>query len=106
MSETSDISTMSRGHNSRNYTAAEFREAFESADSMKGREKVRAAFRKLDGGRFYDMLDETHNVIAHLDLEGRRDFKENASPWLLGWVSTFGLVEDLNQFEDMVEDEE
>lgn len=104
MSETTDI--LSRGHSSRNYTAAEFREAYEAADSENGRAEVRAAFRRLDSGRFYTMLDETHNVIAHLDLEGRRHFAENAGPWLLRWVSTFGLIENLNQFEDMVPGED
>lgn len=95
-----------RGHTRTNYEPEEFVDAIDAANldgNMDRVAEIRETFRNLDGGRFYDMLDEAHNVLAKSDLERRETFVENYSPHLIRWIRAFGAVEDLDRFPDLIE---
>ena len=90
-----------RPHARDQYEPAEFIEAYCHADSESERSEIREIFRQIDGGRFYEMLDEAHNVLARSDLKRREHWKENVGVWMTQWVIAFGYVEDLNTFPDL-----
>lgn len=83
-----------------NYEPAEFIEAYTNADAH-GKAEVRELFRSIEDGRFAEMLDAAHNVLARSDLTRREHWKENAGTWITQWVVAFGYVEDLNTFPDL-----
>lgn len=71
---------------------------YEAAPDAHKQGEVREVFRELDQGRFYDFLDEAHNVLAKSDLDRRHHFEANHSDHLILWIKAFGTVEDLNTF--------
>lgn len=83
------------------YEPEELIEAYRNADDDHGRGEVRELLRSLDDGRFYEMLDATHNVLARSDLTRRDEFVENYSDHLIRWVKAFGEIEDLNTFPEI-----
>lgn len=60
--------------------------------------EIRETFRSLDSGRFYDFLDEAHNVLSRSDGKRTDAFGENYSDHLIRWIEAFGAVEDLSRF--------
>lgn len=95
------------GHAVRNYSPDHFRTILREAEgesTPSEREEIRAtvreALRRLDGGRFYPMLDAAHAVLGHSDLTGQDNFAR-MFPRLVDWVSVFGEAEDLATFDDL-----
>lgn len=84
-----------------NHTAADFVEAYNSAESHEERAAVREKLKKIDSGRWYDLLDEAHKHFGHTDHDARKHVSELHSHRFLVWVGVLGLVEDLNTFEDV-----
>lgn len=80
------------------YAPREFIAAMQSADSPEREAAIREQFRKLDSGRFYDFLDEAHNVLAKSDLDRREHFTAQYSEHLILWIKAFGHVEHLSTF--------
>lgn len=80
------------------YGPEEWIEAFENAESEERRGKLRLHFRRLDSGRFYEMLDSTHEVLAHSDTYRMSHFKDYYSDRLIKWVIAFGYAENLSKF--------
>lgn len=81
------------------YLPQEFREAYENAESLEEQGEIRELLRSIDDGRFYEMLDAAHRVLARSDGKRRSEFVENYSDHLILWIKAFGEVEDLNTFE-------
>lgn len=88
-----------RSHALRNFNPREFVEAYEQIESNEELTELREALQRIDGGRWYDALDEMHKVFAAKDLEGRREFADD-HPELMRWLQVFGMVEELNQFQN------
>ena len=84
-----------------NHTASDFVEAYDRAESHEEREQVRKKLKRIDSGRWYDVLDEAHNHLAHTDLKAREHISDLYSHNFLVWVGVFGMVEHLNTFEDV-----
>jgi hypothetical protein len=93
------VDTLRRGSNVRdNYDPEAVREAYRNA-TQDDRERLRIHFRRsVDDGRFWEMLDATHKLLGRSDLKRREHFEESHSEYLLEWVATYGLLEDLNTF--------
>jgi len=90
-----------RGHARTNYEPYEFVEAMSKAETLEREAEIRRTFRNLDDGRFYDFLDEAHNVLAKSHLTRRDHFTDHYSPRLIEWIRAFGHVEELNTFPDL-----
>lgn len=90
-----------RGHSRTNFTPEEIADAYRNAENAHERGEVRELLRSIDDGRFYEMLDASHNVLARSDLKRREHFVENHNEHLIKWIQVFGLVEDLNRFQDI-----
>lgn len=100
----SDVLT--RGNLSRHYEPADFRVILDAPDAGPVEQSlVRRALKRLDSGRFRDMLDAAHTAMAYSDLEGQRHFAET-HPDLLAWVSVLGKAEDLRSFDEYLVDDE
>lgn len=93
------LQTVLNGRNIRDsYDAETVRQVYRSLD-YEGREKLRVHLRRsVEDGRFWDFLDSTHRLMARSDLKRREHFADSTSEWLLAWVATYGVVEDLNTF--------
>lgn len=84
-----------------NHTASAFVEAYNQAESNEERGEIRDKLKKIDSGRWYDTLNEVYNHFARADLDGREQLVGFHSEALLRWIGVFGLVENLNTFEDV-----
>ena len=63
---------------------------------------LREALKRIDDGRWYDALDELHNVFGHYDLKGRRRFSE-AHPEMMKWITVWGMCEDMARYRSWSE---
>lgn len=84
-----------------NHTASAFVEAYNQAESNEERGEIRGKLKKIDSGRWYGVLDEAHEHLAHTDFDARDHVSDLYSHNFLVWIGVFGLVEDLNTFEDV-----
>jgi len=98
MNEPEPISTSNRLEN---HTAADFVEAYNESESNEERGEIRSKLKRIDSGRWYDVLDEAHSHLARTDHSARDHVSDLYSHKFLVWVGVFGLVEDLNTFEDV-----
>lgn len=78
-----------------------FEEAWRDAESHEEQADVREALKRMDGGRWYDVLDNAHLHLAHTDSNSRAATEAVHGDDFLAWVGIFGLVEDLNTFSDV-----
>lgn len=85
----------------RDHTASDFVDAYNNAETHDEQVEIRKKLKQLDGGRWYDVLDEAHKHFAAADLDGRRYLVGMYSDSFLQWIGVLGLVEDLNTFEDV-----
>lgn len=86
----------------REWDPEEWRQAYRNAESLEEAEEVRQAFKRLDSGRWWHMLEETHRVFGHSDMTGREAFAEN-NPRMVEWASVWGLVENMARFHRYTE---
>jgi hypothetical protein len=86
-----------------NITAYDFREAIENAEDSREKGELLETLRRMDSGRFHEMLDSTHKALSYADLKHKEALAENLSPWLLRWLWVFGALEDLTRHEVYVE---
>lgn len=93
------VSDVVEGLNVRdNYRPNIIREVYRQAD-LQDQGRLRAHFREeVEDGRFWEFLDEAHNLLAKSDSARRSHFKAHTSAWLREWIATFGMLEDLNTF--------
>jgi hypothetical protein len=89
------------GNRLSNYSHHDFIKAYNVAESNEERSQVREKLKRIDSGRWYDVLDEAHDHYARADLEGREHLQGLHSEAFLRWIGVFGLVEDLNTFSDV-----
>lgn len=92
---------LSASNRLRNHTANDFVEAYNNAENNEERGEVRSKLKRIDSGRWYSLLDEAHSHLSHTDLAARDHISDLYSHNFLVWVGVFGLVEDLNTFEDV-----
>lgn len=84
-----------------NHTASAFVEAYNEAESNEERSEIRGKLKEINSGRWYDLLDEAHTHLSHTDFDARENVSNLHSHNFLVWIGVFGLVEDLNTFEDV-----
>lgn len=81
----------------REWDPEDWRQAYRNAEDLREAEEVREAFRDLDSGRFWEMLEAVHTQVGHSDLEGRRSFADD-HPEMLEWAAVWGLIENMARF--------
>lgn len=95
------------GRLSRNYDADEFRAVIEDRDDYSravGQHVVRLALRRLDSGRFADVLESTHKFLAHMDHDGLDSALAMMDDELLAWVNVYAVSEDLREIRPLAAD--
>jgi hypothetical protein len=68
-------------------------------DEYHEKEELRMKLKQIDGGRFHEMLDRTHNVLSRSDTAQYQHFREHYSDHLFTWLQVYGKLEDLEDFE-------
>lgn len=90
-----------RTHSYRNYRPQDFVE-YPIEDGKFIADKyidARKVFRRMESGRFHDMMDKTSRFFASLDPDEKRMWA-NRNPDMMEWIGTFGYIEELNTFEE------
>lgn len=98
MSETLE-DMKSRAHSLREWEAEDFLTALDEGGA---KNEVRYQLRRMEDGRFHEMLSDAHDMFARLDPDERRMWAE-ANQNMMEWVHVFGRLEDLHPFPDYVE---
>lgn len=91
---------LSKSNRLRNHDPQDFISAWNNAESEEERSAVRQRLKLIDSGRWYDVLDDAHKHFAHADLGARRHLEGMYGQTFRSWIGVFGLVEDLNTFEE------
>jgi len=89
-----------------NYEPDGFIEAYRTADTLEERDNIRELLKSIDDGRFYEFLDEAHNLLAQSDRKRQDHWADHVGEWLTQWVRAFGVVEDLNDCPRLAPDDE
>jgi hypothetical protein len=99
MNATATTSDIIEGRNTRdNYNPADVRMIYRTS-GREPQERLRQHFREeVEGGRFWAFLEEAHNLIGRSDLKRLEHAEAHFCQWLLEWVATYGLLEDLSTF--------
>lgn len=90
---------LAASHSYRNYEPEMFETAWENADGRREEARVRKSLRRVEDGRFRDMLKTTHKMFAALDKDERETFYAR-NPRLMRWVNVYADVEELIDFRD------
>jgi hypothetical protein len=84
-----------RPHSWREYDPKMFIHAAKNS----GKGKARDALRRVEDGRFYEMLKYAHRFFGPLDADERETFA-NRNPDLMAWMAAYGYLEDLTAYSD------
>lgn len=84
-----------RPHSWREFEPREF---VAVADNQ-SKSKARRALKRVEAGRFYEALNETHRFFAALDADEKRDWAD-ANPDMATWIGAWGYVNDQKTFEE------
>lgn len=95
-----DIDGISKSNRLRNHHPEPFISAYRNADSEEVRGALRQKLKRIDSGRWYDLLEDAHIHLAHADLDARDHLDGLYTESFRQWVAAYGMVEDLNTFSE------
>jgi len=74
---------------------------YRNADNEDERAEARLALKRINSGRFEDLLNNAHRSVAHADSASRKALEKIHGEEFLTWIGVFGLIEGLDTFEDL-----
>lgn len=93
-----DNDALTTSNRLRDHHPEPFISAYKNAESEDERAELRSKLKRIDSGRWYDVLADAHTHLAHCDYDARMHMDEIYSQTFRQWVAAYGMVEDLNTF--------
>jgi hypothetical protein len=87
-----------RDHSYREWEPRDFHTAIEEGERMV---PLQGQLRRIEDGRFYDMLDRTHLMFIRLDEDERNMWAER-NPNMMKWLEVFGIVDETTKVGEYI----